>query len=64
VNADKIIRLLIFDISEISWRVAMQTQKARILFNAAVAHVLAVSLFMCMRRNLKGQAAVSVSLLL
>jgi len=42
----------------------MQAQKARILFTAAVAHVLAVSLFMRMRRNLKGQAAASVSLLL
>jgi hypothetical protein len=31
----------------------MQTQKARILFTAAVAHVLPVSLFMCTRRYLK-----------
>jgi len=49
----KIIRLLIFDLSEFSWRAAMQRQRARIVFTAAVAHVLAVSLFMCTRRNLK-----------
>ena len=54
MNAVKtIIRLIIFEVSEIRWRAAVQTQKARVLFTAAIAHVAAVSLFICTRRNLK-----------